>query len=59
MSTISWNCRGLGSSRTVQELLDLVSSKKPCFVFLMEVKVGRSQVEKIRVRMGFEGLFYV
>ncbi|XP_019157985.1 PREDICTED: uncharacterized protein LOC109154706 [Ipomoea nil] len=55
MSILSWNCRGLGSDWTVQELLGLVSSQQPSFVFLMETKATTSQVERIRVRMGFEG----
>lgn len=59
MSTLSWNCRGLSNPRTVQELVDLVSMTKPSFIFLMEVKVGRAQVEKIKTRLGFEGLFFM
>jgi len=59
MSTISWNCRGLGDPRTVREIVDLVSSKKPEFLYLMETKVGRVHAERLRVRLGFEGLFYV
>jgi len=59
MSTLSWNCRGLGNPRTVREVVDMVSCKKPDFVFLMETKVGRSHVERLRVKLGFEGLFYV
>ncbi|XP_019196029.1 PREDICTED: uncharacterized protein LOC109189860 [Ipomoea nil] len=59
MSTLSWNCRGLGDSRTVRELLDIASRKKPDFIFLMEAKVGRDHAERLRVRLGFDGLFYV
>ncbi|XP_031104893.1 uncharacterized protein LOC116009862 [Ipomoea triloba] len=59
MSTLSWNCRGLGNPRTVREVVDLVSRKKPEFVFLMETKVGRLHAERLRVKLGFEGLFYV
>lgn len=59
MSTISWNCRGLGNPWTVQELLDLVFTKKPKFVFLMELKVSRDYVDRIKIKMYFEGLFYV
>ncbi|XP_031124166.1 uncharacterized protein LOC116026880 [Ipomoea triloba] len=59
MSTLSWNCRGLGNPRTVREVVDLVSRKKPEFVFLMETKVGRIHAERLRVKLGFEGLFYV
>ncbi|XP_019158838.1 PREDICTED: uncharacterized protein LOC109155671 [Ipomoea nil] len=59
MSTISWNCRGLGNPRTVRELTDLASKKKPDFIFLMETMVQRIHAERIRVTLGFEGLFYV
>ncbi|XP_031101919.1 uncharacterized protein LOC116005823 [Ipomoea triloba] len=59
MSTLSWNCRGLGNPRTVREVVDLVSRKKPEFVFLMETKVNREHAERLRVKIGFEGLFYV
>ncbi|XP_019167296.1 PREDICTED: uncharacterized protein LOC109163029 [Ipomoea nil] len=37
----------------------MVSKKKPDFVFLMETKVGRIHAERVRVRIGYEGLFYV
>ena len=59
MSTLSWNCRGLGNPRTVQELVDLVSTKKPKMVFLMETKVGRQQMERIKNLLKFEGSFVV
>ncbi|XP_031131888.1 uncharacterized protein LOC116033272 [Ipomoea triloba] len=59
MSTLSWNCRGLGNPRIVREVVDLVSRKKPEFVFLMETKVNREHAERLRVKIGFEGLFYV
>ncbi|XP_019170410.1 PREDICTED: uncharacterized protein LOC109165884 [Ipomoea nil] len=59
MSTLSWNCRGLGNPRTVREIEDIVSRKKPDFVFLMETKVNRDHAERLRVKLGFEGLFNV
>ncbi|XP_019157949.1 PREDICTED: uncharacterized protein LOC109154672 [Ipomoea nil] len=59
MSTISWNCRGLGNPRTVRELTDLASQKKPDFIFLMETMVQRVHAERICVTLGFDGLFYV
>ncbi|XP_019168831.1 PREDICTED: uncharacterized protein LOC109164736 [Ipomoea nil] len=37
----------------------MVSRKKPDFVYLMETKVDRSHAERLRVKIGFEGLFYV
>ncbi|VFQ61854.1 unnamed protein product [Cuscuta campestris] len=59
MSTICWNCRGLGNRRTVQEVAELISAKKPEFVFLMETKGSRVAAEELRVRIGFHGLFVV
>ena len=59
MSIISWNCRGLGNLRTVQELVDIISIKKPKIVFLMEFKVGRQQVERVKNKLKFEGCFTV
>ncbi|XP_019199918.1 PREDICTED: uncharacterized protein LOC109193531 [Ipomoea nil] len=37
----------------------MVSRKKPDFVYLMETKVDRSHAERLRIKIGFEGLFYV
>ncbi|XP_019159684.1 PREDICTED: uncharacterized protein LOC109156288 [Ipomoea nil] len=54
MSTLSWNCRGLGNPWTVQEVVDMVSKNKPDFVFLMETKVDRSHAERLRVKLGFD-----
>ena len=59
MSTISWNCCGLGNPRTVQELVDIVSTKRPKFVFLMEVKTGRQQIERVRRLLNYERCFIV
>ncbi|XP_019183730.1 PREDICTED: uncharacterized protein LOC109178648 [Ipomoea nil] len=59
MSTLSWNCRGLGNPRTIREIVDMVSRKQLDFVFLMETKVARDHAERLRVKIGYEGLFYV
>ncbi|XP_031116377.1 uncharacterized protein LOC116020030 [Ipomoea triloba] len=45
--------------QAVREVIDLVSSKKPDFVFLMETKVRRAHAKRLRIKLGFEGLFYV
>lgn len=39
MSTLAWNCRGLGNRRTVHALKKVVSSEDPIFIFLMETKL--------------------
>ncbi|XP_019151915.1 PREDICTED: uncharacterized protein LOC109148635 [Ipomoea nil] len=37
----------------------MVSSKKSDFVFLIETMVGQDHAERLRIKIGFEGLFYV
>ena len=59
MSTLSWNCRGLGNLRAIQVLKDLVSLKRPVFIFLMETLIGRTKLEFIHKQLGYEGLFMV
>ncbi|XP_019179571.1 PREDICTED: uncharacterized protein LOC109174786 [Ipomoea nil] len=57
MSIISWNCRGLGGTRSVRELVGMVSKQRPVFVFLMETKAKSSKIEEVRIKLGFEGAF--
>ncbi|XP_059436723.1 uncharacterized protein LOC132169761 [Corylus avellana] len=59
MSILSWNCRGLGNSRTVSELRRLVNDKKPTIVFLMETKLRADHLERVRIRLGYDYLFAV
>jgi hypothetical protein len=59
MSFLSLNYLGLGNSWTVQDLHQLVTETKPNFVFLMETLSKKNQLEKVRCKMGFEGLFVV
>lgn len=59
MSTICWNCRGLGNPRTVQEVLAMDAKMKPMFVFLMETKVRREHADRLKARLQYDGLFYV
>lgn len=49
MKLFSWNCRGLGNPRAVEELEDLLSSFIPTIVFLREIKVDKDVVESVRV----------
>ena len=48
MSTLSWNCRGLGNHRTVQALRSTVEKEVPILVFLMETKIPRKQQHKMK-----------
>ncbi|XP_060969635.1 uncharacterized protein LOC133036885 [Cannabis sativa] len=59
MSIISWNCRGLGNPRVYQFLVDLVVQKKPNFLFLCETFSGKEKLERLRVKLGFDGLFSI
>ena len=59
MTTLSWNYHGLGNPRTVRTLRDLVNRFKPTFIFLMQVKIGRSKVERVKHQLQYEGLFVV
>nr|GMD06060.1 uncharacterized protein LOC109186215 [Ipomoea batatas] len=59
MSLISWNCRGLGNPATVQMLLDIVHSKRPIVLFIMETKLSTVKMDKIRVTLGYDNLFTV
>lgn len=59
MSCLSWNCRGLGSPRTVRVLKDLLRVHKPVFVFLMETLSFANKIEDLRVRFGFDNCFSV
>ena len=59
MNCLSWNCRGLGIRRRVRELSDLVRTKGPNLVFLMETKKNKSYMEKLRCRLKFDNMFLV
>lgn len=59
MSCLSWNCRGLGSPRTVRVLKDLVKNRKPSLVFLIETLSFANKVEEIKTRLRFDRCFSV
>jgi len=59
MNLLCWNCRGLGNPWTVRELHSLVKNKKPNFLFLIETKVYSGALQRIRLRLGYEGMIHV
>ncbi|XP_042974797.1 uncharacterized protein LOC122306435 [Carya illinoinensis] len=59
MKILSWNCRGLGNPRTVQDLCLIVKEKKPNIVFLMETKLISVKTEWLKSRVGFQNCFVV
>lgn len=53
MNVISWNCRGVGSARTVRVLKEMVKSHKPDLLFLSETKADSNKVANIAPKLGF------
>jgi exonuclease III len=54
MKILSWNCRGLGDPRTVQELIRLVCTHQPKIVFLSETRQNKKVIEELRWRIGLK-----
>lgn len=53
-----WNCQGLGNHSTVNALKDLLRAEAPSVVFLMETQLTAKQMERVKIRLGFEcGIF--
>lgn len=59
MNCLGWNCRGLGNSRTVCCLRDLIKTRNPDFVFLSETLVKSDKISEISVSLGFDNNFTV
>lgn len=51
MSCLSWNCRGMGNLATVRVLQRLIKIKVPSIIFLMETKLIKSEMEKLRQKL--------
>ncbi|KAK1400433.1 hypothetical protein POM88_000038 [Heracleum sosnowskyi] len=59
MSTLSWNCHGLGTPWALQFLKESILQKRPDFVFLTEILCKANRVERVKEIVGFEGAFPV
>lgn len=59
MKCLGWNCRGLGNSRTVRCLRDLLKTRNPDFVFLSETLVKTEKIGELSKSFGFENNFTV
>ena len=51
MSVLAWNCRGLGSSPTVQLLSDEVKCRNPVLVFLAKTKASPSRIKGLQRKL--------
>ncbi|XP_074363910.1 uncharacterized protein LOC141704586 [Apium graveolens] len=59
MILLSWNCRGLGTPRTVRVLKEMTKSHRPNFLFLSETLVEGNKVEVLSSKLGFSNYFSV
>ena len=59
MRCISWNCQGLGNSRSIQNLREIIRSQRPSLIFLIETLVNDEKIEQLRIQLGFAGKFVV
>ena len=59
MNLLCWNCRGVGRSRTVQELVRLVRTHNPKIVFLSETRQSDERVKNLRWRLGLKNCLTV
>ena len=54
MNTLAWNCRGLGISRTVQELCNFVKLYRPKLVFLSETRMSANRSKNLRWKLSLK-----
>ena len=59
MNCISWNCRGLGQTRAVLELTELVKKHSPTMVFLMETRAKDDFLKRLCTKLQFDKWFIV
>lgn len=57
MNGLSWNCRGIGNSRTVRVLHVLIKDRNPAFVFLIETLSTAGRMEELRIKFDFDNYF--
>lgn len=54
MKILSWNCRGLRETSTVQALKGLIQKHSPNGVYLCETKASFLKLERIKNRLGYD-----
>ena len=58
MTSLCWNCRGIGNPQTVFALREYLRCWNPKLVFLSETKLKSRRMEKVKYKLGFSnGLF--
>jgi exonuclease III len=59
MSTLFWNCRGLGDPATVHELRDLAQESRPSILCVAETQIAKYRVEGLSRSLGFDHAYGV
>ncbi|XP_062013995.1 uncharacterized protein LOC133730414 [Rosa rugosa] len=59
MRLLCWNVRGMGGARTFRDLKDFIFVHKPELVFLIETKMTKDQMGKLKTRLGMDGVLCV
>ena len=59
MSTMGWNCRGLGDPATFHELRDLARIYSPAILCVMETQIAKYRVEGLANTLGFDHAYGV
>ena len=54
MSILSWNCRGLGNSRIVKALQEVIQKEAPDIVFLMETKTDVDGIKYVQNKINYK-----
>jgi len=57
MRVICWNCQGLGTPLTVQNLRAMVVQERPNLILLMETKNKKLVVDRLRRKLNFQNSF--
>ena len=57
MNCLSWNYHGLGQSRAVLELINLVKRHSPSVLFLMETKSKDHNLKKLCSKLHLDYIF--
>lgn len=59
MNVLGWNCRGLGNSRAVLVLGDIVKSQKPSILFLFETLSCKERIKHLSSKLGYDNFWVV
>jgi hypothetical protein len=59
MSTLAWNCRGVGNPWTVLDLCSLVAAHSPKMVFLSETWQQKKRMKNLVWRIALKKCFVV